>query len=120
MNIRHRCLRLLVLPLAISLSFAQTARAEGWCEMQPGWEVQTHGSMGNTVWIVGAFAGTTTWRWIALNNPSTGVGQASVAVAIAAQMAGRGIHVYLDGPTDTCSNFANWSGVVRHVRPTPQ
>ena len=83
--------------LCFCLSPASPARADGWC-------------------VYGVFEGQTTSRWIQLNNPEASTGASSVALAIAARLAGKRVSVYLDLAQDTCASFPNWSAAIRHVR----
>jgi hypothetical protein len=100
----------------LGLLVAGTARAEGWCDLQDGWELLTHGNNSNTAYITGTFVGQTTARWIQINLPATGIGQSNVAMALAAKLAGKNVSLYLNGVNDTCANFANWSSDIRHMR----
>jgi len=97
---------------------AVPASAEGWCDMAGGWQVVTHGGMADNVFILGRLQGGTSDIWIQIASAS--VGKSNVAVAIAAQIAGRNLSLYLDSPSATCSNFASWQPVnaIRHVRLT--
>ena len=90
----------------------------GWCELSPGqYSVITHGAMGNRVWLYGNFAGLSTTVWIPIAD--TTYGSANVSIALAAELAGRSVQVYLDGANDTCATYVSWSGVIRHVRIKP-
>jgi hypothetical protein len=46
------------------------------------------------------------------------IGKGNVALILAAQMAGKGVSVYLDSPSATCANFPSWApvGSLRHIR----
>lgn len=107
------------LSMAPALFASSAANAEEWCNLQADWDVYTHGNSSDAVWIYGVFVGQTTYRWIRINDPSAGIGEANVAMALAAKLAGRGIAVYLDASQDTCANFPNWSGAIRHMRLLP-
>lgn len=93
------------------------AHAEGWCDLVPGgWSVVTHGGKADNVFILGRIQGAPSDIWIQIASPT--VGKANVAVALAAQMGGRNISIYLDSATATCETFPSWSPLdaIRHVR----
>lgn len=109
-KIRH-CL-IIVLVMTI---YSGPASANVWCDLAAGsYSVVSHGTKSPNVWINGVFTGQTVGVWIPIKNANYGEG--SVAIALAAQLAGKGVSVYLDGANDTCANYASWSGVIRHVR----
>jgi hypothetical protein len=56
----------------------------------------------------------TVWTTIADNT----VGKGNVALILAAQMAGKGVSVYIDSPSYICASFPNWApiGAIRHIR----
>jgi hypothetical protein len=94
---------------------ASSAFAQGWCSLSAGsYSVVSHGTKSPYVWIYGNFVGQTNDNWIPIKNSS--YGESTVAITLAAQLAGKGVSVYLDGENDTCANYENWIGVIRHVR----
>jgi hypothetical protein len=105
---------------ALALIFAAPAvQAEGWCDLAPGWNVTTHGTKADNVFILGQLQGSSTSIWIHI--ASATVGKANVAVALGAQLAGRNISIYVDSPAYTCATFPSWAaiGEVRHIRVLP-
>lgn len=105
--------------IAAMLLGSSMAGATGWCDLQPGWDIYTSGNNSNQVWIYGVFVGQSTYRWIRINDTATGYGQTNIAMALSALMSSRGISVYLDEVEDTCANFPNNSGAIRHMRVLP-
>ena len=96
--------------------FASTAaRAEGWCDLAPGWTVITHGTKADNVYILGQFQGASNGIWIQIANAT--VGKGNVAAALGAQLAGKGLSLYVDSPNYTCASFPSWApiGEIRHV-----
>lgn len=91
------------------------AHAEEWCEFEPGFSLVTNGTQTDNVWINAPFKGLTVTHWINLKNEGTGAGQNNVALALAAQMAGKGVKVYLNGATDTCDTIPKWYSDIRHL-----
>ena len=96
-------------------ALAGHAGATGWCDFQPGWHVITHGAKSEKVWVYGRISGQDSSIWVQINNPTAGTGANSVAVALAAQFAGRRLQFYIDDDA-ICSTFPNWGNKVRHVR----
>lgn len=107
--------KILVSALAV-FGCVSAANAEGWCDLEPGWTVITHGSKINNVFIQGKLVGGPTWIWMQIASPE--IGQANVAVALTAQAAGKGLTIYLDLPEATCANYPSWApmGTIRHVK----
>lgn len=102
----------LVLVVLISTS---TTVAEEWCFLEAGeYYVITHGTKSPKVWLIGTFVGQTTGKWVLIKTST--YGESSVAVALAAQLAGKGVSVYVDGVNDTCANYVSSTGPIRHVR----
>jgi hypothetical protein len=106
-----------ILRLAMVLLCLAAARvnATGWCDFEPGWQVITHGSKSDKVWIFGTLKAQQSVIWVQINNPGSAVGDTSVSVALAAQFAGRRLQFYIDD-ANTCSTFPNWGSQVRHLR----
>jgi hypothetical protein len=102
--------------LLLALFACSTSYAAGYCDLQPGFRVTTHGNNSDSVWLYGALVGQSSPIWIPISNGTAG--KANVAVALAAQVSGRGLSVYLDLPEHTCANFPNWNGAIRHVQIT--
>ena len=102
--------------LAFAL-LAIDAHAEGWCDIAAGsYDLVSNGTVSDQVYVVGQLAGASSTIWIPIADST--VGKADVALVLAAQMAGKGISLYLNAPSATCANFASWStiGSIRHVR----
>ncbi len=101
--------------LAAQMFFPAASWAESWCTLESGdYKVVSHGVKGPKVWILGNFVGQTSTVWIPIKDATHG--ESSVSIALAAQLAGKNLAVYLDGANDTCANYSNWNGVIRHVR----
>lgn len=99
----------------VSLVFSTASTAAEWCSFAPGaFIVITHGTKSDNVWLNGSFVGNTAGVWVPIANAT--YGKSSVSLAIAAQIAGKGVSVYLDGQNDTCANYVTWAGVIRHVK----
>lgn len=92
------------------------ALAEGWCNFKPGFSVVTHGTKSNNVYILGELEGRTGAMWIMIADDT--IGQNNISIALAAQMAGKTLSIYLDSADDNCDNFQSWAplGKLRHVR----
>ena len=89
--------------------------AEEWCSFAAGtYEVISNGTKSQSVWLYGKFIGQSSNVWVPIKNAS--YGDSSVAIALAAQMAGKQVSVFVDGTNDTCANYVSWSGVIRHVK----
>jgi hypothetical protein len=101
-------------PLALLLA-APAAHAEGWCELLPGWSVVTHGTRADNVFILGQFQGAPNGIWIQISSAT--IGKANVAVALGAQLAGKGLSLYVDSASYTCATFPSWAPLaeIRHV-----
>jgi hypothetical protein len=82
----------------------------------PGWTISTHGTVADNVWIRGQFVGAPNGLWLQI--ASSTVGKNNVAVALSAQLAGKGLLIFLDSPNYTCENFPDWApiGQIRHVQ----
>lgn len=92
--------------------------AEGWCYFEPGdYEIITHGNKSNQVYITGKFTGSTVSKWVNIANDT--VGKYNVSLVLAAQMAGKGVNVYIDSSDYNCETYPSWStSPIRHVRIT--
>ena len=88
--------------------------AEGWCTFESGYQVTTHGVKSNTTYIVGKFEGETRSHWIKISDGT--IGEANISVALAAQLAGKKLSIYLDGADDQCDNIVAWYNDMRHLR----
>ncbi len=101
--------------LFLTLTFPMTALAE-WCSLNPGFEVVTHGTQTDSVFILGTFVGRNDGLWITISDGTTGKFNASLALA--AELAGKSIAVYLDSSEYTCANFPSWAayGGIRHIK----
>lgn len=102
--------------LALSL-FAISARAEQWCDLAAGgYELVTHGNKSDEVYLLAQLPGAASIIWIRIANAT--VGKSNVALILAAQMAGKGLFIYLDGPSATCATYPSWEpmGGPRHIR----
>lgn len=105
-----------LLCLALSL-VALKASAEGWCDLAAGsYDLVTHGTKTDSVFLVGQLPGTSTTIWIEI--ASSAVGKGNVALLLAAEISGKGVSVYLDSPSATCATYPSWAliGGIRHVR----
>jgi hypothetical protein len=60
--------------------------------------------------------GASTTIWIAIADNT--VGKSNVALILAAEMAGKGVSIYLDALSATCATYPSWApiGGIRHVR----
>jgi hypothetical protein len=105
----------LMLMSVLALLASTAAKAEGWCDLAPGWTVVTHGTKADNVFILGQFQGASGGIWIQI--ASATVGKANVAVATSAQLSGKGLSLYVDSPNYTCATFPSWApiGEIRHV-----
>jgi hypothetical protein len=104
---------------ALSL-LSLNATAAAWCDLPPGgYDLYTHGTMSNQVYLVGQLPGAPAIIWITIADDT--VGKSNVALILAAQLAGKGISLYLDAPTATCANYPSWApiGGIRHIRILP-
>ncbi|MCW8879698.1 MAG: hypothetical protein OQJ89_04425 [Kangiellaceae bacterium] len=101
--------------ILISL-FASNVNAEGWCNYSPGqFEIITNGNKTDLVYINGRFNDTTTSKWLVIANSS--VGKHNISIALAAQMAGKGLGIYVDSPEYSCETFPSWgASPIRHIR----
>ena len=91
------------------------AQAAEWCEFAPGmFSVVSHGSVSSKVWLRGKFVGQVADLWVPIKDAN--YGESSVAIALSAQLAEKGVAVYLDEANDTCANYVSWTGVIRHVK----
>jgi hypothetical protein len=109
-------LRRTLILLSLTL-LAIDARAEGWCDLAAGsYDLVSNGTVTDQVYVVGQLVGASSAIWIPIADST--VGKADVALVLAAQMAGKGISLYLNAPSATCANFASWStiGSIRHVK----
>jgi hypothetical protein len=96
---------------------AANATAEGWCDLAAGsYDLVSHGTKSDQVYLVGQLSGASTSIWMTIADST--VGKGNVALILAAEMAGKGVSVYLDSPSATCANFTSWApiGGIRHVR----
>lgn len=110
--IRKGCLLLCLVCAGIA-----PAQATGWCALAPGWQVITHGAKSDKVWLLGKLENRPSSIWIQINEPVSDVGESSISIALAAQLAGRSLQIYIDDET-TCDTFPNWGRAVRHLRIT--
>lgn len=107
-------IKFLVLLLAAQVLFQASSWAT-WCTLESGnYKIISNGTKSPSVWIHGKFVGETSPVWIPIKNAT--YGESSVAIALAAQLAGKNLAVYLDDANDTCANYSSWNGVIRHVR----
>lgn len=103
--------------LAVSAAFAVSpAYGQGFCDLAPGWNVVTHGTKSDNVYILGQFVGAPNAIWIQIANST--VGKANVAVALGAQLAGKKLSLYVDSASYTCATFPSWApiGEIRHIQ----
>lgn len=101
---------------ALSL-FALNASAEGWCDISAGiYDLRTHGTVSDLVYLVGQLPGAPSAIWISIADST--IGKSNVALILAAQVAGKGLSIYLDAPSATCATYPSWApiGGIRHVR----
>ncbi len=91
--------------------------AEGWCVLNEGFKVITHGTKSEDVWINGSFEGRTTNHWIQI--ASTDKGSASVSLALAALMSGKQLSIYVDESELSCASIPSWYAGIRHVSIKP-
>ena len=110
----HRLI--LILVIWISLLFSNTAFAEGWCNYSAGdFEVVTNGTKSDNVYLLGNFTGKTATKWVYI--ASTTAGKNNLSLALAAQMAGKGLSVYIDSAEYDCDSYPSWStSPIRHVK----
>ena len=106
----------LKLLFCISLLFSSTTFAEGWCNYSAGeFEVVTNGTKSDNVYLAGNFTGKTTKKWIYIAN--TTAGKNNLSLALAAQMTGKGLSVFIDSVEYDCDSFPSWStSSIRHVK----
>ena len=99
-----------------ALLFSTITFAEGWCNLKQGFNVITHGTKTDNTYIIATIEGREDSMWIFMSDGN--VGKNNVSLALAAQLAGKTLSIYLDAEGDTCSNFPSWApvGRVRHVR----
>lgn len=86
--------------------------AEEFCTLQPGWQLASHGSLSDKVWIFGSLAPNTAFKWIQINNPPNVSGKSSVALATVAMALKSTLKIYVE---ETCTSFTSWTGSVRHL-----
>jgi hypothetical protein len=100
----------------VSLVFSTSTLAEGWCSYLAGeFQVITHGTKTDNVYLLGKFVGTTAQKYIIIANSTAG--KNNLSLALAAQMSGKGLSVYIDSAEFTCESYANWStSPLRHVK----
>ncbi|MET1257528.1 hypothetical protein [Aliikangiella maris] len=96
--------------------FSTTAFAEGWCNYAVGgFEVITNGNKTDNVYLVGKFEGATVGKWVTIANSTAG--KHNISLALAAQMAGKGLAIYIDSAEYNCDTYPSWSNSpLRHVR----
>lgn len=102
------------LTAALFFMISGPAFAEEWCAISPGFEVVTNGMITDGVWLYAQLPNQSSPIWILIANST--MGKNNVALALAAQMSGRGVAIYLHSPTATCANFPNWSSDIRHLK----
>lgn len=103
--------------LLFSFSLRPQRILEGWCDQPAGsYDLRTHGTVSNQVYLVGQLPGAPSTIYIAIADDT--VGKSNVAVILAAEMAGKGVSIYLDAPSATCAAYPSWApiGGIRHVR----
>ena len=108
--------RFLAVILISALAGNSLAHAEEWCDLAPGWSVVTHGTKAENVFLLAQFQGAPSGIWIQIADAT--VGKSNVAMALAAQLAGKRLSLYLDTNAYTCATFPSWAGVgqIRHLR----
>jgi hypothetical protein len=99
---------------ALAWLLSSVVQAAGWCNVLPGYRVTTHGNNSENVWLYGTLEGQSSAIWMQIATGSTG--KSNVAVALAAEVSGRNLLVYVDLPEHTCANFPNWSSAIRHLQ----
>lgn len=89
--------------------------AEGWCEFEY-YTVITHGTKTNQVHLNGKLKDQSGGIWVLISDGEKG--NANVSLALAAQMAGKKLSIFVDSANYTCANFPSWApiGEVRHLR----
>jgi hypothetical protein len=93
------------------------ANAEGWCDLAAGsYDLVSHGTVSDKFYLIGQLPGAPSAVWMTIADNT--VGKGNVALILAAQMAGKGVSVYIDSPSYTCASFPNWApiGAIRHIR----
>lgn len=95
------------------LSFG--AQSGEWCDFEH-YTVVTHGNISDNVYLNGKLAKQNNGIWVVISNGT--IGSANVSLAMAAQVAGKGLSIYLDEENATCATFPNWApfGKVRHFK----
>ncbi|KGJ91760.1 hypothetical protein [Colwellia psychrerythraea] len=98
-----------------ALLISNSVYAEGWCEFDY-YTVVTHGTKTNNVHLNGKLKEQSNSTWIMISDGTTG--NMNVSLALAAQMAGKKLSIYLDDAAHTCENFPSWAGVgkLRHLK----
>ena len=98
------------------ITFSNSASAEGWCDIQPGYQLISNGNKAESFYMLAQLPGQANAIWLVISDGS--VGKGNVALVLAAQMAGKGISIYLDAPSATCATFPSWApmGSIRHLR----
>jgi hypothetical protein len=91
-----------------------SAYAEGWCELEPGYGLLTNGTKSDTVYISGGFKDIAGNHSLIIANGT--VGKHNVALALSALMSGKRIAVYLDAANDTCANIPVSYSNIRHIK----
>jgi hypothetical protein len=93
-----------------------SAFAEGWCNYASGdFEVITNGNKSDYVYLIGKFEGTTASKWVTIANATAG--KHNISLALAAQMAGKGLAIYIDSAEYNCDTYPSWSNSpLRHVK----
>ena len=105
-----------LIAIIFALSFSSLTFAEGWCDLDSGWELVTNGTKADNVWILGKLKNQSNSIWIAISDGN--IGKVNVSMALAAEMSGKNLSIYLDSATDTCQTFQSWApmGKIRHIR----
>lgn len=90
------------------------AQSGAWCKFE-SYRLITHGNMSNSVWLYGKLEAQNSGIWVKISDGK--IGSANVSLAMAAQVAGKGLSIFLDEANVTCATFPNWApfGKIRHL-----
>lgn len=88
--------------------------AEGWCTIKSDFKVITNGIKTDRVWIYGSFENLDQVHWLQIANDT--MGKSNVSLALAAQVAGKRIQIFLDGADETCENIDASYANMRHLQ----
>ncbi|NVJ60831.1 MAG: hypothetical protein HWE27_10585 [Gammaproteobacteria bacterium] len=109
--------RLIILFLSgLGLILSSNSSAEGWCDFSVGdYQIITHGNKSDQVYIMGKVQGTAGNKWYTIANASAG--KHNISLVLAAQIAGKGISIYIDSADYDCNTYPSWStSPIRHVK----